>query len=69
MAQVLGATDPISGTATLLEIVRGLGHLVKKGWKPLRTILIASWDAEEVPSTLRMLHSSANVTASSQSMV
>jgi uncharacterized membrane protein len=25
-----------------------LGHLLKKGWKPLRTILIASWDAEEV---------------------
>ncbi|KAF5333503.1 hypothetical protein D9611_002581 [Ephemerocybe angulata] len=46
-AWVLGATDPSSGTATLHEVVRGLGHLLRKGWKPLRTILIASWDAEE----------------------
>ncbi|KAJ2916443.1 hypothetical protein MD484_g3989, partial [Candolleomyces efflorescens] len=46
-AWVLGATDPISGTVSVRELVRGLGHLLKKGWKPLRTILIASWDAEE----------------------
>ncbi|RXW21968.1 hypothetical protein EST38_g3913 [Candolleomyces aberdarensis] len=46
-AWVLGATDPISGMVSVQELVRGLGHLLKKGWKPLRTILIASWDAEE----------------------
>lgn len=46
--QVFGASDPNAGTATLHEIMRGLGELVKKGWKPLRTILIANWDAEEV---------------------
>ncbi|KAF9265384.1 Zn-dependent exopeptidase [Marasmius fiardii PR-910] len=46
-AWVLGAADPISGTASLHEIVRGFGELLKQGWKPLRTILIASWDAEE----------------------
>ena len=34
------------------ELVRGLGYLLKKGWKPLRTILIASWDAEEVVNQL-----------------
>ncbi|KAJ7498642.1 Zn-dependent exopeptidase [Mycena latifolia] len=44
---VLGATDPISGTASLTEVVRGLGELLKAGWKPLRTIVVASWDAEE----------------------
>ncbi|KAJ6538560.1 Zn-dependent exopeptidase [Mycena vulgaris] len=44
---VLGATDPISGTASLHEVVRGLGALLKAGWKPLRTIVVASWDAEE----------------------
>jgi hypothetical protein len=44
----MGATDPSSGTASVHEVVRGFGKLLKKGWKPLRTILIASWDAEEV---------------------
>jgi N-acetylated-alpha-linked acidic dipeptidase len=46
-AWVMGAADPTSGTASLHETIRGFGALMKKGWKPLRTILIASWDAEE----------------------
>ncbi|KAJ7653468.1 Zn-dependent exopeptidase [Mycena rosella] len=46
-AWVMGATDPSSGTVSVHEAVRGFGALMKKGWKPLRTILIASWDAEE----------------------
>ncbi|KAJ7180363.1 Zn-dependent exopeptidase, partial [Mycena crocata] len=46
-AWVMGAADPSSGTSTLHETVRGLGVLMKQGWKPLRTILICSWDAEE----------------------
>lgn len=44
---VSGAGDPGSGSAILLEITRAFGHLVKKGWKPLRTIVVASWDGEE----------------------
>ena len=44
----MGATDPSSGTASIHEVIRGLGHLLREGWRPLRTILIASWDAEEV---------------------
>jgi hypothetical protein len=47
-AWVMGAADPTSGTVSLHEVVRGLGALTKRGWKPLRTIVIASWDAEEV---------------------
>ncbi|KAG1884088.1 Zn-dependent exopeptidase [Suillus subluteus] len=46
-AWVMGAADPTSGTVSLHEVVRGLGALYKRGWKPLRTIVIASWDAEE----------------------
>ncbi|KAF9238740.1 Zn-dependent exopeptidase, partial [Melanogaster broomeanus] len=46
-AWVMGAADPTSGTVSLIELVRGLGALVRQGWKPLRTIVIASWDAEE----------------------
>ena len=29
------------------EVVKGFGALLKQGWKPLRTIVIALWDAEE----------------------
>lgn len=46
-AWVYGAVDPNSGTAAMLETVHGLGDLLKKGWKPKRTIIIGSWDAEE----------------------
>lgn len=46
-AWVYGAVDPNSGTAALLETVHGLGELLKSGWKPKRTIVLGSWDAEE----------------------
>jgi N-acetylated-alpha-linked acidic dipeptidase len=42
-----GAVDPNSGTAAMLEAARGLAAAVKAGWKPKRTILLCSWDAEE----------------------
>lgn len=43
-AWCFGASDPGSGTAVLLEIVRIFGELQQKGWRPLRTIEFASWD-------------------------
>ena len=46
-AWVYGAVDPNSGTAAMLESVHGIGELLKQGWKPDRTIIFASWDAEE----------------------
>ena len=46
-AWVFGAADPGSGTVAQLEAVRGIGQLLKSGWRPRRTILFASWDAEE----------------------
>jgi N-acetylated-alpha-linked acidic dipeptidase len=46
-AWVYGAVDPSSGTAAMLEAVHGLGALAKQGWRPKRTIVFASWDAEE----------------------
>lgn len=42
-----GAGDPHSGSAALNEVVRSFGTAIKKGWKPLRTIVFASWDGEE----------------------
>ncbi|KAI8062159.1 hypothetical protein BC940DRAFT_244639 [Gongronella butleri] len=46
-AWVYGAVDPSSGSAVLLEVVRAFGELLKVGWKPRRSIIFASWDAEE----------------------
>jgi N-acetylated-alpha-linked acidic dipeptidase len=46
-AWVYGAVDPISGTVAMLEAARGVGTLLKSGWRPKRTIIFASWDAEE----------------------
>ncbi len=46
-AWVYGAVDPGSGTAATMEMCRALGSAVKAGWKPRRTLVYASWDAEE----------------------
>ena len=46
-AWVYGAVDPSSGTAATLETCRAIGSAVKNGWKPRRTLVYASWDAEE----------------------
>ena len=46
-AWVNGASDPTSGNVALMETARGLGELLKTGWRPKRTIVIASWDGEE----------------------
>ena len=42
-----GAGDPNSGSACLNEVVRSFGLALAQGWKPLRTIVFASWDGEE----------------------
>jgi N-acetylated-alpha-linked acidic dipeptidase len=46
-AWVYGAVDPSSGTAAMLESVHGIGALLRQGWRPRRTLVFASWDAEE----------------------
>ena len=46
-AWVNGASDPTSGNVVLMETARALGELLKSGWRPRRTIVIASWDGEE----------------------
>lgn len=42
-----GAGDPNSGSAVINEVIRSFGEALEKGWKPLRTIVFASWDGEE----------------------
>ena len=46
-AWVNGADDPVSGMVALMEEARGVGELLKGGWRPKRTIIYAAWDAEE----------------------
>jgi N-acetylated-alpha-linked acidic dipeptidase len=46
-AWVFGAVDPSSGTASMLETVHGIGALIHDGWRPKRTLIFCSWDAEE----------------------
>lgn len=46
-AWVYGAVDPNSGTAAMLEAVHGIGKLLRSGWRPRRTLIFCSWDAEE----------------------
>ncbi|XP_040061672.3 probable glutamate carboxypeptidase LAMP1 [Ixodes scapularis] len=42
-----GASDPSSGTAALLEASRTLGDMVRRGWRPRRSIVVAFWAQEE----------------------
>jgi N-acetylated-alpha-linked acidic dipeptidase len=44
---VFGALDPLAGTVSLMEEAKAIGTLVKSGWRPRRTVIYASWDAEE----------------------
>lgn len=44
---VMGASDPLTGNVALMSEAKAMGDLVKRGWRPKRTIVYASWDAEE----------------------
>ena len=50
-AWVFGGVDPSSGSASLMETARAFGELKRGGWKPRRTLIFASWDAEEFTLT------------------
>jgi N-acetylated-alpha-linked acidic dipeptidase len=50
-AWVFGGVDPSSGTAAMMEMTRALGQLAKQGMRPRRTIVVCSWDGEEVGLT------------------
>jgi N-acetylated-alpha-linked acidic dipeptidase len=46
-AWVNGASDPLSGMVSELEEARSIGELVKKGFRPKRTLVYCAWDGEE----------------------
>ncbi len=47
-AMTFGAIDPGSGTTVLLQDADAFHALAQAGWKPNRTIEIASWDGHEL---------------------
>jgi N-acetylated-alpha-linked acidic dipeptidase len=42
-----GAADNVSGTVSILEAARSVAEQLKAGMRPKRTIVFATWDAEE----------------------
>ena len=50
-AWVFGGVDPSSGTASMMELTRAIGELKKQGMRPRRTLVICSWDGEEIGLT------------------
>jgi N-acetylated-alpha-linked acidic dipeptidase len=50
-AWVYGGVDPSSGSAAMIELACSLGELSRGGWRPRRSIMFASWDAEEFALT------------------
>ena len=47
-AWLYGGVDPATGSAVMMELAQALGDLKNAGWRPRRSILFASWDAEEI---------------------
>ncbi len=46
-----GGVDPSSGTASMMELSRALGEMKSRGARPRRTLVMCSWDGEELALT------------------
>ena len=46
-AWVYGASDSVSGHVSMMAVARAMSGMMKKGWKPRRSVLFISWDGEE----------------------
>lgn len=42
-----GAVDNVSGTVSVVEAARAVAEQMRAGWRPRRTLVFATWDAEE----------------------
>ena len=42
-----GAIDNVTGVVSLLDVARALGAAAREGMRPRRTVMLATWDAEE----------------------
>ena len=46
-AWTFGASDSVSRHVSMMSVARAMGDMLKKGWRPRRSILFVSWDGEE----------------------
>src|SRR5437868_4132124 len=46
-AWTFGASDSVSGHVSMMAVARAMSQMMKKGWKPRRSVLFVSWDGEE----------------------
>ncbi|WP_433472714.1 M28 family peptidase [Spirillospora sp. CA-142024] len=46
-AWAYGSSDNLSGAENVIQVGRALGKLLKQGWRPKRTVVLATWDGEE----------------------
>jgi N-acetylated-alpha-linked acidic dipeptidase len=46
-AWTFGASDSVSGHVSMMSVARAMGEMIKKGWRPRRSVLFVSWDGEE----------------------
>jgi N-acetylated-alpha-linked acidic dipeptidase len=46
-AWTYGASDSVSGHVSMMAVARAMGDMMKKGWRPRRSVLFVSWDGEE----------------------
>jgi N-acetylated-alpha-linked acidic dipeptidase len=50
-AVLFGGTDPSTGSASLMEVARAFGAMARRGIRPKRTVILASWDGGELART------------------
>jgi N-acetylated-alpha-linked acidic dipeptidase len=46
-AWTFGASDSVSGHVSMMSVARAMSDMIKKGWRPRRSVLFISWDGEE----------------------
>src|SRR5471032_2711088 len=46
-AWTFGASDSVSGHVSMMAVARAMSGMMKKGWRPRRSVLFISWDGEE----------------------
>jgi N-acetylated-alpha-linked acidic dipeptidase len=46
-AWTFGASDSVSGHVSMMSVARAMGDMMKKGWRPRRSLVFVSWDGEE----------------------
>jgi N-acetylated-alpha-linked acidic dipeptidase len=46
-AWTFGASDSVSGHVSMMSVARAMSEMIKKGWRPRRSVLFISWDGEE----------------------